>query len=166
MGFSVSVQSLFYTEDLDYQHIGLIFVIGSLMVFDEHKVNARFRCIQSWRGRKNIYYRCKTVSVAHYVMTYHCKAYAKTNYLGRQIILSFLQMKNIGHHCEWSLMVTLSWVVVIRHTIFHMIPVFFWCIAKEFKDWWFNSFTRFLYKDYLLTKYVICSSYLLLFHCV
>ena len=39
-------------------------------------------------------------------------------------------------------------------------------IANEVKDWCSYIFTHFLYKSYLLTKYVICSSYLLLFHCL
>ena len=116
MGFSVSIQSLFYKKYLDYKHIGFIFVIYSLMVFDEHKVNTKFWCTHSRRSRENVDGLCKTVAVAHSVMTCHCKAYPKTNYPGRHIILSFWQMKNGGHNCERSLMVTLSWVVVIHHT--------------------------------------------------
>ena len=46
----------------------------------------------------------------------------KTNYPGIHIFLSFWKMKNVNHHCEQSLMVTLLWVVVIHHTIFQMRP--------------------------------------------
>ena len=42
-------------------------------------------------------------------------------------------MKNVGHHCGWLLMVTLSWLVVIHHIIFLMITVFFWYITIEIK---------------------------------
>ena len=48
---------------------------------------------------------------------------------------------NVCHHSDQSLMVTLSWVVVIHHTIFQMRPVYFWYIANKVKDWWLNIFT-------------------------
>ena len=139
MGFSVSLQSLFYTEDLDYQHIVLIVVIWSLIVFDEHKVNVRFRCTHSRLWRKNVDCRCKTVAVTPSGMTCHCKEYRKTNYPGRYIFLR--RWRTFGCHCEWPLMVTLSWWVVIHHTIFQMIPGCFWCIANEVKYGWFDIFT-------------------------
>ena len=50
------------------------------------------------------------------------------------------------------------------HSIPQMISVYFWCFAAEVNDWWFLIITLFLYKSYLLTECVICSSYLLLFH--
>ena len=92
---------------LDYKHIGFIVVIYSLMVFDEHKVNTRFWCTHSRRIREIVDGLCETVAVAHSVMTCHCKAYPNTNYTGRHIILIFCQMKNGGHNCERSVMVTL-----------------------------------------------------------
>ena len=49
-------------------------------------------------------------------------------------------------------------------TIFLIIPGYFWCIATEVKNWWFYIFTLLFYKAYLFTKYLICSSYLLLCH--
>ena len=138
MGFSVSVQSSYYTGDFDYQHMGFIVVKWSLMVFDEQEFNARFRCTQSgwWRG--NVYCCCKTVAVAHSFMTFHFEAYAKANYPSRHIVLSFWKMNNVGHHCERSLVTTLLLVVVIHRKIFLMRPFFFCYIANEVKDWWFD----------------------------
>ena len=89
---------------------------------------------QKFTMKVNVDYGCKPVPFVHSVMTCDCEAYAKTNYLGRHIILSFLQMQNYGHHCEQLLMFTLLWLVVIRHTIFQMRPVFFWYISNEIKD--------------------------------
>ena len=79
----------------------------------------------------------------------------------------------------WGQIRSGSWRCIIAHkivpsacsshrgcnrTIFQMIPVYFWCIVTEVKYRWFYIFTLFLYKAYLLTKYVIFSSYLLLFN--
>ena len=138
VGFIVLVQSLYYTGYFDDQHMGLVVVIQSLMVFNEHKFNARFWCTQSGRWRKNAGFCCKSVDAAHSFVTCQFEAYAKSNYPGRHISLSFWQMKNVDHRCEWSLVTTLFWVEVIHHTIFLMRPVFFWYIANEVKDLWFD----------------------------
>ena len=138
MVFSISAQPLFYTGDFDDQHMSLIVVTWSIMVFNKQKVNARLRCIQNGRWRKNGDCHCKTIPVAYYVMTCHFKAYAKANNPGRHIVLSVWQMKNVGHRCERSLVVTLSRVVVIHHKIFMTRQIFFWYIANEVKYWWFD----------------------------
>ena len=46
MGISVSVKFIFDNVGFDDQHMVLIVVIRSLMVFDEHKDNTSFRWIQ------------------------------------------------------------------------------------------------------------------------
>ena len=105
-------------------------------------------------------------------MTCHFEAYAKSNYPGRHIVLSFWKMENIGYHCECSPMVTLLWMVVICHTIFQRIPVFFWCIGNEVKDWWFDNFTCFnrniIYSLKMSSAHHICCSFIACnhFNCV
>ena len=79
-------------------------------------------------------------------MTCHCKGYAKTYYPSRHIVLSFCQMKNVGRYCERSLMFTLLLLVVVHHTIFQTRSVYFWCIANEVIDWWFDIFNSFYTK--------------------
>ena len=107
------------------------------MVFNEQKVNIMFQCKQSQKWRENVDCCYKTIAVNHSVMTCHFMGYSKANSPGRHIVLSFWQMKNSGDHCERSLIVTLSWVVVIHDKIFQMRPVLFWYIVNEVKDWLF-----------------------------
>ena len=146
VGFRISVQSLYYTVYFDDEHIGLVVVIWSLMVFNEHKVKARFRCKKSGKWRKNVDCHFKTVDDANSVITCHFEAHEKSNYPSRHIFLIFWKMKNVGNHCERSMVITLSWVEVVHHKIFLMRPVFFWYIANEVKYWWFDM-------DYSLTDY-------------
>ena len=168
MRFSASFQLIFYTEYLDYQNIGLIVVIWNLMVFDEPKVNVRIPCTKSQWWRKNLGCCCKTVAVDYSFMKCHCGAYAKTNYPGRYIVLSFRQMKNVRHYCERLLMVTLLWIVVIHLIIFQMIPDFFWCIANEVKYWRFYIFarfyTRFIYWLNMSFAHHICCCFVVFNH--
>ena len=87
---------------------------------------------------KNVGFLCKTVDVSPSILTWHLEAYAKVNYPGRQMFLILWQINKFVHHSERSLMVTLSWVVYIRHTIFLTRTVLFWYIANEVKYLWFD----------------------------
>ena len=89
-----------------YEGKMLIFVVNrrcfSLcngMEFYEHKVNARLWYTWSRQRRENFACHCKTITFSHFVMTCHCKAYTKINYLSRQIFVSLWQNKNVDHHC-------------------------------------------------------------------
>ena len=89
---------------------------------------------KKWTMKENADSNCKTVSGAHAVMICHFEAYTKANYPCRHIVLSFLQMKNVVDHCERSLVITQSWIVVINQTIFLMRTVFFRYIVNEVED--------------------------------
>ena len=77
----------------------LLLLFLSWNVFDEHKVNAKFQCKQSRQWRENVDCCCKTVVVTHSIITCHCEAYEKTNYLGRHIFWGFDRKKNVVHPC-------------------------------------------------------------------
>ena len=78
-----------------------------------------------------------SIAAVYSVMTCHLEAYANAIYPDRKIVLIFWRRKNVIHHCGPSLMVTLSWVVVIYHTIFLTRTVFGF-IDIEVKYWWFD----------------------------
>ena len=76
-----------------YQHMGLIFITWSLMVFDEHKVNSRFPCTKSQQWRENVDGHFKTIAVSHSFMTCHWEAYKKTNYPSGHVFLRSWQIR-------------------------------------------------------------------------
>ena len=113
------------------RHMEFSIFIWSTIIIYERNSDENF-----W-WRKNV--DChRGPSVALYIITCHFEAYAKAIYPDRNIVLSFWRRGNVGRHCGLSLMVTVSWLVVIVYIIFLMRRVLIWYIAIEVKDWWFD----------------------------
>ena len=113
------------------RHMDISVYIWSTIILSEHTRNAIFW----WRKNVDCYHR---LSVALSVMTYHFEADAKAVQPNRNIVLRLWWSKNVGHHIEPSLIITLTLIVVIDHTIFLTRRVFIQFITIDVKYGWYN----------------------------
>ena len=143
-----------YTKGITiYRHMDLSLYIWITIILYEHNSDETI----CWREN----FDCpRGPFVAPSILTFHFDVYVKSIYPNRNIVLIFWQRKNVDHHCGPSLMVHLSWVVVIDHTIFLMRRVFIWYISIEVDGWWFDMGYR--PPDYSYMKVFI--NFLLLLH--
>ena len=113
------------------RNIYLSVYIWSTNILYEHTSNVTFW----WRKNVDCHHR---LYVALSVMTYHFEADAKAVQPNRNIVFSLWWSKNVGHHIEPSLIVTLPLIVVIDHTIFLTRRVFIQFITIDVKYGWYN----------------------------